>query len=98
MAPTGTAYFYWTSLVERAFSCQRVWWTLEDAALLPLGSFFSPVLLSAFLEWRYLTATLKVWVVNDLRRNLGPVKLSIKQYAWTQFEVVKEDTFEISDV
>ncbi|KAH8023651.1 hypothetical protein HPB51_015147 [Rhipicephalus microplus] len=61
-------------------------------------SFFSPVLLSAFLEWRYLTATLKVWVVNDLRRNLGPVKLSIKQYAWTQFEVVKEDTFEISDV
>ncbi|XP_075748019.1 beta-mannosidase-like [Rhipicephalus microplus] len=61
-------------------------------------SFFSPVLLSAFLEWRYLTATLKVWVVNDLRRNLGPVKLSIKQYAWTQFEVVKEDTFEINDV
>ncbi|XP_075549135.1 beta-mannosidase-like [Dermacentor variabilis] len=60
--------------------------------------FFSPVLVSGFLEWKYLTATLKVWIVNDLRRNLGPVTLSIKQYAWTQFEPVKEDIVEIEDV
>lgn len=57
--------------------------------------FFSPVLVSAYLEWKFLTATLKVCVVNDLRQSLGPATLSIKQYTWKSFEPVGEKIVEV---
>lgn len=60
--------------------------------------FFSPVLLSAYLEWKYLTATLKVCVVNDLRWSLGPATLYIKQYTWKSFEPVKENVVDVEEL
>ncbi|XP_077484791.1 beta-mannosidase-like [Amblyomma americanum] len=60
--------------------------------------FFSPLLVSMALEWVYLTAWIKIWIINDLQRSLGPATLSLKHYNYSSFKPLREDIITIDDV
>lgn len=51
--------------------------------------FFSPVLVSPYIDQGYMSTSLKIYVVNDLRRQFEDVRVNVLVYRWSSLTPVR---------